>query len=120
MKRTLSMGNRARQHFPDEVRGLALMGILWVNVPYLAISAQGFDRAINGSVLDQAIEFLVAAMFQTKFYLLFSFLFGYSAHLILSRSSSLTLPSKCESHSRVTCSLFSAVPRASVARIASG
>ena len=82
------MGNSARQHFPDEVRGLALMGILWVNVPYLAISAQGFDRAINGSVLDQAIEFLVAAVFQTKFYLLFSFLFGYSAHLILSRSSS--------------------------------
>ncbi len=81
------MGNSARQHFPDEVRGLALMGILWVNVPYLAISAQGFDRAINGSVLDQAIEFLVAAVFQTKFYLLFSFLFGYSAHLILSRSS---------------------------------
>ena len=32
----------------------------------------------------------------------------------------VTLPSKCESHSRVTCSLFSAVPRASVARIASG
>lgn len=82
------MGSSARQHFPDEVRGLALMGILWVNVPYLAISAQGFDRAINGSVLDQAIEFLVAAVFQTKFYLLFSFLFGYSAHLILSRSSS--------------------------------
>ena len=82
------MGNSARQHFPDEVRGLALMGILWVNVPYLAISAQGFDRAINGSVWDQAIEFLVAAVFQTKFYLLFSFLFGYSAHLILSRSSS--------------------------------
>ncbi len=82
------MGNSTRQHFPDEVRGLALMGILWVNVPYLAISAQGFDRAINGSVWDQAIEFLVAVVFQTKFYLLFSFLFGYSAHLILSRSSS--------------------------------
>jgi len=86
MTRSQNMGNRARQHFPDEVRGLALMGILWVNVPYLAISAQGFDRGINGSVLDQTIEFLVAAGFQTKFYLLFSFLFGYSAHLILSRS----------------------------------
>lgn len=82
------MGNSARQHFPDELRGLALMGILWVNVPYLAVSAQGFDRAINCSALDQVIEFLVAAVFQTKFYLLFSFLFGYSAHLILSRLSS--------------------------------
>lgn len=81
------MGNSTRQHFPDEVRGLALMGILWVNVPYLAISAQGFNRVVNGTTLDQVIEFIVAAVFQTKFYLLFSFLFGYSAYLILSRSS---------------------------------
>ena len=82
------MSNSIRQHFPDEVRGLALMGILWVNVQYLAISAQGFNREVNGSTLDQVIEFIVAAVFQTKFYLLFSFLFGYSAYLILSRSNS--------------------------------
>lgn len=82
------MSNSTRQHFPDEVRGLALMGILWVNVPYLAISAEGFNRVVNGTTLDQVIEFIVAAVFQTKFYLLFSFLFGYSAYLILSRSNS--------------------------------
>jgi uncharacterized protein len=80
------MNHKQRQFFPDEIRGLALLGIIWVNAPYMALSATGFDRALNSSWVDQATEFVVAAVFQTKFYLLFSFLFGYSAHLILCRA----------------------------------
>lgn len=81
------MTQDARQNFPDEIRGIALLGILWVNVPYLATSAQGFDRAVHGTWADQSVEWVVAALFQTKFYLLFCFLFGYSAHLLLSRAN---------------------------------
>lgn len=43
--------------------------------PYYA-TASG-NPAFDGPV-DHAVRFVVAALFETKFYLLFSFLFGYS------------------------------------------
>ncbi|MFC7448427.1 DUF418 domain-containing protein [Rhodococcus daqingensis] len=64
----------------DALRGFALFGILAVNVwafadPYYASpeSNPTFD-----SGLDHAIRFAISLLFETKFYLLFSFLFGYS------------------------------------------
>ncbi|QKT13612.1 DUF418 domain-containing protein [Rhodococcus sp. W8901] len=64
----------------DALRGFALLGILAVNVwafadPYYASTETnpGFD-----SGLDHAVRFVVSLLFETKFYLLFSFLFGYS------------------------------------------
>ena len=64
----------------DGLRGFALFGILMVNShmiasPYLAngLADPGFS-----SPLDLAVRWLVAFVFETKFYLLFSFLFGYS------------------------------------------
>ncbi|MEH6421804.1 DUF418 domain-containing protein [Pseudomonas sp. CGJS7] len=69
----------------DALRGLALLGILLVNIgvfasPWWGLGAAdpGFDRP-----LDHAVHLLVACVFEMKFYLLFSFLFGYSFSLQL-------------------------------------
>jgi uncharacterized protein len=73
-----------RDTFPDVLRGFALLGIALVNVPYFAIDTL---RAAEGADLSQpanaAAAFIVMAFFQAKFYLLFSFLFGYSANYVI-------------------------------------
>lgn len=78
------MNLKTRDSFPDILRGFALFGIAMVNIQYFSIStfngAESLDLAKfeNGS-----IAFIVWALFQAKFYLLFSFLFGYSAHYVI-------------------------------------
>lgn len=64
----------------DTLRGFALLGILLVNITYLASAYHGTGLEDPGFVspLDDTVRFLVAALFELKFYLLFSFLFGYS------------------------------------------
>lgn len=69
--------------FPDRLRGIALLGIVVVNAPPLGISVDGFTTSSLANVADRASAFLVIALAQGKFYLLFSFLFGYSAAFIL-------------------------------------
>ncbi|NMZ34958.1 DUF418 domain-containing protein [Pseudomonas proteolytica] len=64
----------------DALRGFALFGILSVNIwafadPFYASTA---SNPAYASVLDHGVRLLVALLFETKFYLLFSFLFGYS------------------------------------------
>jgi uncharacterized protein len=64
----------------DALRGFALLGILAVNIwafadPYFA---SGATNPRYASALDVAVRFVAALLFETKFYLLFSFLFGYS------------------------------------------
>ncbi|MGL5858192.1 MAG: DUF418 domain-containing protein [Angustibacter sp.] len=80
---SIQHGERPRQRLPDELRGLALLGIVVVNMPFLAISADGFTPASMDSALDRATAFIVVAFAQGKFYLLFSFLFGYSLTLMM-------------------------------------
>jgi uncharacterized protein len=78
------MNLKTRDSFPDILRGFALLGIAIVNIQYFSIStfngAESLDltKPENGSV-----AFIVWALFQAKFYLLFSFLFGYSAHYVI-------------------------------------
>ena len=69
---------------PDVLRGFALLGILVVNIQFMGLSSdlgargewtQGFA---NGSA-----TFLIAALFAGKFYLIFSFLFGYSSNYVI-------------------------------------
>lgn len=76
-------GQRARERFPDQLRGLALLGIVVVNAPYLAISSDGYTEASLASPLDEAAAMLTTFVAEGKFYLLFSFLFGYSTNFIV-------------------------------------
>ena len=72
-----------REALPDQLRGLALLGIVLVNMPFLAISTAGFTASSTSDIADRATAFLVVALAQGKFYLLFAFLFGYSLTLLL-------------------------------------
>lgn len=74
------------QHTPtrivvlDSLRGFALFGILVVNIGVFASAyyGTGLPDPAHGAPLDRALRYAVALLFETKFYLLFSFLFGYS------------------------------------------
>lgn len=64
----------------DALRSFALGGILMVNIWYFAdpFTLTGTISPNHNSALDLAVRFTIAALFEAKFYLLFSFLFGYS------------------------------------------
>ncbi|MEV7292196.1 DUF418 domain-containing protein [Streptomyces microflavus] len=65
----------------DALRGFALCGIFLANVLVMAgIEGRGGDGRRAGGE-DQAAHWLVIMVVQTQFYLLFSFLFGYSTTL---------------------------------------
>ncbi|MFD7624860.1 DUF418 domain-containing protein [Streptomyces sp. NPDC059851] len=66
----------------DALRGFALCGILLVNIAFMASAYQGSSPAF-GSAGDMTVRFLTSVFFEAKFYLLFSFLFGYSFTLQL-------------------------------------
>ncbi|WP_105422862.1 DUF418 domain-containing protein [Neorhizobium sp. T25_27] len=64
----------------DALRGFSLFGILVVNISVFASTFYGSgapDPAFS-SQFDRLVQGFVALFFETKFYLLFSFLFGYS------------------------------------------
>ncbi|MGZ9929402.1 DUF418 domain-containing protein [Streptomyces sp. NC-S4] len=69
----------------DALRGFALWGILLVNITFMASAyrGSGVDDPAFGSGLDTAVRFVTETFFEAKFYLLFSFLFGYSFTLQL-------------------------------------
>ncbi|MET7398980.1 DUF418 domain-containing protein [Dactylosporangium sp. NPDC005572] len=60
----------------DALRGFALFGILIVNIWYFA-SGYAFHR-VPDPAYGSTVHTVVAFVFEMKFYLLFSFLFGYS------------------------------------------
>ncbi|MEV4046272.1 DUF418 domain-containing protein [Streptomyces sp. NPDC049744] len=62
----------------DILRGFALLGILLVNVQVMAGPHMGASGQPVMSRVDEAAGWLVTALVSAKFYLLFSFLFGYS------------------------------------------
>ncbi|TYB50116.1 DUF418 domain-containing protein [Nonomuraea sp. PA05] len=70
-----------RVHEVDVVRGFALAGILVANIGYFA--DPGY--AVNGAmpIPDGPVASLITALVLTKFYIVFSFLFGYSFTLQL-------------------------------------
>ena len=73
----------SREALPDRLRGLALLGIVVVNAAFLGISVEGFTQASVEGPANLITAFLVVALAEGKFYLIFSFLFGYSASFIL-------------------------------------
>lgn len=69
----------------DLIRGCALFGIFVVNLPFMANTIYEADRG-TGTSVDAAVRFMVSALFQLKFYLLFSFVFGLSFGMQLNRA----------------------------------
>ena len=76
--------NVQRDIAPDVLRGFALLGILVVNIQFMGLNSSEVARGewtlglANGSA-----TFIIASIFAGKFYLLFSFLFGYSSNYII-------------------------------------
>ncbi|EHK64873.1 DUF418 domain-containing protein [Achromobacter arsenitoxydans] len=73
-------GSRPRLEHVDALRGFALFGILVVNIGVFAFPfyGGGVPDPVYSGPLDLTVRWLIAWLFETKFYLLFSFLFGYS------------------------------------------
>ena len=82
---TLADKNSAvRDRAPDILRGFALLGILFVNIPFMAIlSEEGIRGEWVGGFFNGTASVIIFALFAGKFYILFSFLFGYSANYII-------------------------------------
>jgi uncharacterized protein len=76
-----------REALPDRLRGIALLGIVVVNAAIFAISADGFTQDSIDGTANRLTALVVVTFAQGKFYLLFSFLFGYSAAFILRDNS---------------------------------
>jgi uncharacterized protein len=75
---------KQRDIAPDVLRGFALLGILVVNIQFMALSsAEGARGEWVQGFANGSATFLISAIFTGKFYLLFSFLFGYSSHYII-------------------------------------
>jgi uncharacterized protein len=68
---------------PDVIRGFALLGILVVNIQYMALSASGVSGEWTKGLANSTTAFLVSTFFAGKFYLLFSLMYGYSSSYIV-------------------------------------
>jgi len=74
---------------PDVLRGFALLGILVVNIQFMGLSsAEGARGDWTQGFANGSATFLIAALFAGKFYLLFSFLFGYSSNYVIRNDKS--------------------------------
>ena len=73
-----------RDTTPDVLRGFALLGILVVNIQFMGLSSANGARGVwTYGLANGSATFIVASIFAGKFYLLFSFLFGYSSNYII-------------------------------------
>lgn len=71
----------------DVLRGFALLGILVVNMPYMnnPMLMVMSDLGMWNALQDTAGLFVIKALFESKFFVLFSFLFGYGFWLFLNK-----------------------------------
>lgn len=65
-----------RSYEVDIIRMVALIGICLVNVPFMAMPMEEIFSLPNNTP-DRLATFLIEALFQLKFFLLFSFIFGW-------------------------------------------
>ena len=83
------MTTKQRDSFPDILRGFALFGIAMVNIQFFSISTFNGAESLELSEPENGtVAFVIWSLFQAKFYLLFSFLFGYSAHYVIKSDKS--------------------------------
>lgn len=79
-----SIGNRAstsRELMPDQLRGISLLGIILINI--FCFSFGTFNGAEVEGAPDTVTKVLLQVFVYGKFFLLFSFLFGYSMNFIV-------------------------------------
>ncbi|AWV06010.1 DUF418 domain-containing protein [Marilutibacter maris] len=74
------MVNGDRNDLVDTLRLLALFGICIVNIVFLGLPSEA-ALGMPAAGPDRIAAFLVEALFQAKFFLLFSFLFGWGIHV---------------------------------------
>jgi uncharacterized protein len=75
---------KQRDIAPDVLRGFALLGILVVNIQFMGLnSGEGARGELTQGLANGTATFVIASIFAGKFYLLFSFLFGYSSNYII-------------------------------------
>ena len=80
---------KQRDTTPDVLRGFALLGILVVNIQFMGLNSdQGARGEWTQGFANGSATFLIAALFAAKFYLLFSFLFGYSSNYVIQNDRS--------------------------------
>ncbi|TCM67037.1 uncharacterized protein EC844_11078 [Acinetobacter calcoaceticus] len=74
-----------RQPVLDILRGFALFGILMVNIGHFSSAYWGFEliNPMQNSRFELLVAFLITVFFDSKFYLIFAFLFGYGFSLQL-------------------------------------
>jgi uncharacterized protein len=78
-----------RDTAPDVLRGFALLGILVVNIQFMGLNSdQGARGEWTQGFANGSATLLIAALFAGKFYLLFSFLFGYSSNYVIKNDRS--------------------------------
>lgn len=70
----------------DVLRGFALLGILVVNLPYFAQPIAHALSPPQDTLWDRTATWLVLGLFESKFYVLFSWLFGYGLAVQLERA----------------------------------
>ena len=70
------MERKQRNTTVDIIRTAALFGICIVNLPFLGVDFNQ-QTEVSLSMADKTVIFLVESLFQNKFFLLFSFIFGW-------------------------------------------
>ena len=83
MTQNISQGERI--HSIDIIRGIAVLGIFLVNWPIIAgIDSRDLSGVYEG--LDSYIRLFYDMFIQTKFYTIFSFLFGLGFYIFMTRA----------------------------------
>ena len=83
--------SKARDPAPDVLRGFALLGIIMVNLAFFSNDpSEGIGKESMSGIVNSIAGFLVFTLFEGKFFLIFSFLFGYSSHYIIGHNGKNT------------------------------
>lgn len=92
----------------DMIRGFALIGIFFVNIPDMWGKGYAFVSGYVGT--DSIVRLIYDMLIQTKFYTLFSFLFGLSFYLFMQRAEKKGLrPKKVMMRRLVFLLIFGAI-----------